>query len=168
MPFILISPYARTSYIDHEIGDHASVVKFVDTLFGLAPLAQLPDELKAREIGLEKYGMDNLGPYDALTSQISDLVSGFDPDRLSGKTAPVPASQAEIADNIVSVLPQQSGYGCKDIGITPVDQALGIHDPIPPDFNPRPNTEPSQVSTAPAATVTKPTIVATAAATSNQ
>ena len=32
----------------------------------------------------------------------------------------------------------------KDIGIVPVDQALGLTNPIPVDFNPRPKTNPTQ------------------------
>ena len=165
VPFLLLSPFARTGYIDHEQGDTGSVIKFVDTLFGLTPLATLPDELHAREIGMEKYGQQNLGPNDALTTGVSDLISGFDPDRLSGKTALVPASQVEIADNIVNTLPQQSGYGCKDIGIVPVDQALNIHNPIPSDFNPRPNTEPGVPNT-PVANTVAATAAPTMAATS--
>ena len=40
-------------------------------------------------------------------------------------------------------LPEASGYGCKSLGIVPVDVALGIANPIPSDFNPRPKTNPS-------------------------
>ena len=51
VPFIVISPYARTHYISHEQGSQSSVVKFIDTVFNLTPFAQLPDELKGRQIG---------------------------------------------------------------------------------------------------------------------
>jgi phospholipase C len=47
VPLILISPYAKLNYISHDQGSHASVVKFVDTVFGLPPLATLPDECSA-------------------------------------------------------------------------------------------------------------------------
>ena len=48
IPLLLVSPYARAHAISHEEGDHNSVIKLVDTLFDLPPLAGLPDELQAR------------------------------------------------------------------------------------------------------------------------
>lgn len=145
VPLLVISPYARTHYIDSQVGDHGSVVKMVDTIFGLTPLAQLPDELKGRQLGKQEFGQSNLGPDDATTQNVSDLTSAFDPARLSGKMTPLPASYAMIPQNIVSVLPQQSGYGCKQVGVTPVDIARGIPDDIPADFNPLPKTNPTPV-----------------------
>ncbi len=55
-------PFARTHTVQHETGDHASVVKFIDRLFDLVPLAEFPDEKQAREIGRERYGQPDLGP----------------------------------------------------------------------------------------------------------
>ena len=43
----------------------------------------------------------------------------------------------------MNLLPQQSGYGLKDIGVTPVDIARNLPNPVPPDFNPRPKTNPT-------------------------
>jgi len=143
VPLIMISPYAKTGYISHEQGDHASVVKFVDELFGLKPLALLPNEQLARQIGKNKYGQNDLGPYDAIAPGIGDLLSAFDPDRLAGKTATIPASYVEIPEATIQTLPQTSGYGCKQIGITPVAPSGGIQNQIPADFNPRPSTNPS-------------------------
>jgi phospholipase C len=146
VPLLVISPYARVHYIAHETGDHGSVVKFVDTLFALTPLAQLPDEQKGRKIGKQKLGQSDWGPDDAITSGVCDLLSAFDPARLKGRAAPLPASYAIIPDEIVNVLPQTSGYGCKDIGVTPVDLAANPPNPIPSDFNPRPRTTPTSAS----------------------
>jgi phospholipase C len=143
VPLLVISPYARTHYISHEQGSQSSVVKFVDTLFNLTPLAKLPDELGARVVGTQKYGLDNMGPMDALTPGIGGLLSAFDPARLAGRAAPLPASYVTVPQNLITTLPQQSGYGCKDLGIVPTDQELGINNPIPSDFNPRPLTDPS-------------------------
>ena len=70
VPFLLISPYARTHYISQAQGSHSSVVKFIDTLFNLPPLALLPDELRGRELGKQEFGQDDLGPEDALTEGI--------------------------------------------------------------------------------------------------
>lgn len=144
VPFLLLSPYSRVHSVVHETGDHGSVIKFVDTVFGLTPLAKLPDEMKGREIGKKKWGQANWGPDDALTPGVSDLLAAFDPARLKGDAAPLPPDYAEIPEVIVDKLPQVSGYGLKDIGIVPVDQAQGLANPIPADFNPRPKTDPSR------------------------
>jgi phospholipase C len=143
VPLLLISPYARVHCVCHAGGDHASVVKFIDRVFGLHPLAELPDERLARQIGVSRYGMENLGPADALTPDITDLVSAFDPARLSGTAAPLPASYAMIPEDLIDRLPPATGYGCRQLGIVPVDRALGIENKIPDDFNPRPKTNPT-------------------------
>jgi phospholipase C len=146
VPLLVISPYARVHYIAHETGDTGSVVKFVDELFNLTPLAKLPDEMKGRELGKQELGQSDWGPNDAITPDVSDLVSAFDPARLEDSAAPLPGSYAAIPDEIVNVLPQTSGYGCKDIGVTPVDLAANLKNPIPSDFNPRPRTTPTSAS----------------------
>ena len=144
MPLILISPYARRGGIVHEFGDQSSVVKLVDDIFGLTPLASLPDEARARALGLARYGIDTLGPEDDPGNAIGDLLSGFDDGRLSGRTPALPASDAVIADDTVNKLPQTTGFGCKELGIVPTDDAMGLHNPIPADFNPRPKTNPTK------------------------
>jgi len=142
VPLIFISPFARTHSIVHEVGDQASVVKFVDAVFGLTPLADLPDEKKGRAIGEQK-GLQNMGPFDDITPDITDLLSAFDPARLTGKASPLPPSYVEIPENIVRTLPQLSGYGLRQIGVIPTDYLLGIKNEIPSDFNPRPGTNPT-------------------------
>jgi phospholipase C len=144
VPLLVISPYARVHVVAHAAGNHASVVKFVDRLFGLVPLALLPDEARARALGRKEFGQANLGPADALVSGVTDLSGAFDPARLSGRAPPLPASYAEVPAALIQRLPQATGYGCKALGITPVDEALGIENTIPPDFNPRPKTNPSR------------------------
>jgi phospholipase C len=143
VPFILISPYSRTGYVDHEQGSHASVVKFIDTLFDLPPLALLPDELRARSLGEEKFHQKGLGPEDALTPGVSDLTTAFSLQRLAGKRNPLPPSYVEVPEKLTTTLPEATGFGCKDIGIVPTDRARGIHNSIPSDFNPRPRTNPT-------------------------
>jgi len=143
VPLLLISPYARSGAIVHDVGDQASVVKLVDEVFGLTPLAVLPDESRARSIGRARFGIDSLGPLDDPNNALSDLLSGFDAGRLSGTTPLIPASDAIIPDATIATLPQASGYGCRSIGIVPTDIQMGIANPIPPDFNPRPKTEPT-------------------------
>ena len=123
LPMLVISPYARNGTIVSDAGDQTSVLKFAETLFDVPPLASLPEE---REY-LPK------GPRDG-DSGIADLLGGFDPARLSGTAAPIPAGQAEIPDHVVNAMP--AAMNCSTLGITPV--ALPGADRKPPaGFNPR-------------------------------
>jgi phospholipase C len=141
IPLIIISPYARAHVIDHEEGDHASVIKLIDILFKLPRLADLPDEAQARMAGEKMFAQAYLGPADDITPGIGDLLSAFDPARLSGKAKPLPASYA-ITDNI-GAIPPDNNQGCAAIGITPVDIQQKLPNHIPADFNPRPKTDPT-------------------------
>jgi phospholipase C len=141
VPFILISPYAHTHYVSHAQGSQSSVVKFVDTLFNLPPLALLPDELKGRELGKTEFGQDNLGPEDAISSGITDLVDAFSPARLMGRKAPLPPDYAKVSDALINTLPEAWGFsGCQYLGITTTDRQQGVTNTVPSDFNPRPST----------------------------
>ena len=60
IPTILISPYAATGTISHQYSEHGSIIKFVNKLFGLQPLASLPDETRARELGKTALKQANL------------------------------------------------------------------------------------------------------------
>ena len=42
----MISPYAASGKISHRYSEHGSVIKFINELKGLVPLASLPDERK--------------------------------------------------------------------------------------------------------------------------
>lgn len=143
VPLIVLSPFARAHAVEHAAGSQASVVKFAGVLFALTPLAQLPDEAAARVTGQQVFHQDNLGPDDAMTPGIDDLVGAFDPARLAGQAAPLPAGYVEIPDQDVTRLPAASGMSCRSIGIVPTDIRLGVHNEIPADFNPRPGTNPS-------------------------
>lgn len=107
VPFLLISPYAKSGGVVSDPGDHASFVKFLDVLFDLPPLAGLPDE--------KPYLPQ--GPRDT-NPRLTDLLGGFDPARLSGKRSPIAASQAEIPDAVVNHFPP--AMTCADTGVTPV------------------------------------------------
>jgi phospholipase C len=143
VPLLVISPYARTHYIAHEQGDHASVVKFIDRVFSLPPLATLPDELKARKLGATEIPESGLGPEDAITPDITDLLGAFSPSRLTGKAHPLPPEYVELPDSLVLNLPAKTGLGCGVLGILTTDRQKGIANKIPTDFNPRPSTQPS-------------------------
>jgi phospholipase C len=142
IPLIVISPYARAHVVSHESGDHASVIKFIDILFKLPRLADLPDELQARLAGEKMFQQAYLGPADDNTPGIGDLLSAFDPARLEGQTRPLPASYAMTSE--IDAIPPDGSEGCKVIGIVPVDVARGIVTHIPADFNPRPKTDPTK------------------------
>ncbi len=143
IPMILISPYARAHAITHEATEHGSIIKFIDDLFNLTPLADLPDERKARELGEKNYGQKNLGPSDGYTEGVGRLLSGFDNQRLLGSAPPLPASYAMIPEAAVTTLPHVGAQGCRALQITPTDMVDGkVIDPAPADFNPRPSTNP--------------------------
>ena len=142
VPLILISPYAKLGYISSQQGSHSSVVKFVDTVFGLPPLATLPDELLGRYLGLITLLQEDLGPQDAITPGISDLLDAFSTSRLMGLATPLTPDYAMVAPSYVTRIPQITGLGCSDLGILTTDRQLGIVNNIPADFNPRPKTNP--------------------------
>ena len=151
VPLILISPYARTHAVSHAEGDHNAIIETINDIFGLPPLASLPDEAEALENGnspaFNKFapaGFEQkyLGPRD-INSPITDsLLSGFDPRRLTGELSPLPASLAMIPDSVVNSLPHYNGHGCNAIGIVPEDVQQGITNTIPAGFNPLPSTYP--------------------------
>lgn len=38
VPFVAVSPFAKKSYVSHSVADHTSILKFIETRFGLASL----------------------------------------------------------------------------------------------------------------------------------
>ncbi|MFZ1086676.1 MAG: alkaline phosphatase family protein [Terracidiphilus sp.] len=140
IPAIVISPYAVAHGVSHVPSEHSSIIKFVDELFNLIPLADLPDEMRARQIGAEKFGQPNLGPADDNVEGVGDMSSAFDLLRLQGKRPPLNAEYATIPEAEITHFPHANGAGCKQLEITPTDWALP--NPLPADFNPRPDTTP--------------------------
>ena len=140
IPAIVISPYAVAHGVSHVPSEHSSIIKFVDELFGLVPLADLPDEERARRIGAEKFGQPNLGPADDKVEGVGDITSAFDALRLEGKRAPLSREYAKIPPAEIAHFPHADGQGCRELGITPTDS--GLPNPVPADFNPRPDTTP--------------------------
>jgi phospholipase C len=140
IPAILISPFAVTHAVSHELAEHSSIIKLVDEVFHLIPLADLPDEERARAIGVAKYHQKDLGPADDKVPGVGDLLSGFSNARLTGRAAPLPPDYAEIPDAEINAYPHYQGQGCSALRIRPTD--TGRPHPIPADFNPRPDTTP--------------------------
>jgi phospholipase C len=140
IPAIVISPYAVAHGVSHVPSEHSSIIKFVDDLFNLIPLADLPDEMRARQIGADKFGQANLGPADDKVEGVGDMSSAFDALRLMGKRATLSAEYATVPATEITHFPHANGSGCKQLEITPTDWA--IPNPVPADFNPRPDTTP--------------------------
>jgi phospholipase C len=140
IPAIVISPYSVAHGVSHVPSEHSSIIKFVDELFNLIPLADLPDEMKARQIGADKFGQPNLGPADDMVPGVGDMSSAFDTLRLEGKNAPLSADYATIPAAEITSFPHAGSAGCKQLEIKPTDS--GIANPVPADFNPRPDTTP--------------------------
>jgi phospholipase C len=140
IPSILISPYGVAHGVSHELAEHSSIIKLVDELFNLIPLADLPDEERARAIGAAKFNQKDLGPADDKIAGVGDLLSGFSNLRLLGRAPLLPASYAEIPETDITAYPHMAGHGCSALQIRPTD--TGRPNPIPADFNPRPDTNP--------------------------
>ncbi len=140
IPTIVISPYGVVHAVSHERTEHSSIIKFIDELFKLTPLADLPDEAKARTQGEKLFGQKDLGPADAKVPGVGDLFTAFDNARLSGKEEPIPAEYAMIPQALVTSLPHFGGNGCRVLQIQPDDSTLT--NPVPADFNPRPDINP--------------------------
>ncbi len=140
IPTIVLSPYGVAHAVSHEPAEHSSIIKFIDLLYGLTPLADLPDEAQARTAGKAMFGQDNLGPADDKVAGVGNLFSAFDDFRLLGLAAPLPASYAQIPESLVNSIPQGNNQGCSILGITPTD--AGLPNPVPVDFNPRPTASP--------------------------
>ena len=140
IPTIIMSPYGVVHGISHEAAEHSSIIKFIDLLYGLTPLADLPDEANARKKGETLYNQAYLGPADAGVPGVGDLFSAFDNNRLSGKAAVLPASYIELPTSFYMDLPQLNNEGCQVLNIEPTDH--GLPNPVPADFNPRPSSDP--------------------------
>lgn len=140
IPTIIISPYGVVHSISHEKTEHSSIIKFIDLLYGLKPLADLPDEAEAREQGKKEFGQSYLGPADDKTPGVGNLFTAFDNNRLIGRTPVLPASYAQIPQSLINTFPQGGNNGCRILNIQPTD--FGMTNPVPADFNPRPSSTP--------------------------
>jgi phospholipase C len=58
IPLLVISPYAKAHAVSHELGDHNSVIKFINLVCGLTPLQDLPDEKAAQQLGKKLYDQE--------------------------------------------------------------------------------------------------------------
>lgn len=165
IPTILISPYAASDAISHRYSEHGSLIKFINELKGLVPLAELPDEKRAVALGEANLGQDKLGPSDDPHNDVGDLTEAFDFGRVLRVKRPIPASAATFTPAQISTLPHlatpnysSNGYtngACAAIGILPTDfPSLAAYqngapiDPYPANVNPRPTASPGTPTSA--------------------
>ena len=158
VPLLLISPYARAHAIAHGEGDHNAVIETIEDVFGLMPLASLPEEKEALEQGDSAafnrfapagFHQKYLGPRDINSAITDSLLGGFDPARLSGAAPILPANYAAIPEDVVAALPHFGAKGCAALGMTPEDLRLGRRRAPPAHFNPLPATLPAYNRPAP-------------------
>ena len=140
IPTIVLSPYGVVHGISHEAAEHSSIIKFIDMLYGLKPLADLPDEKQAKKAGLQTYGQAYLGPADDGVPGVGNMFTAFDNNRLSGLATPLTPDYVTLPTSFFNTLPQLNNNGCQYLNIEPTDH--GLTNPVPADFNPRPNSTP--------------------------
>ena len=159
IPTIVISPWAQQGVISHQYSEHGSVIKFINELFNLVPLAQLPDEAHGTQLAQSgPISQSNYGPSDDPANNLGDLTEVFDYTRLANNN-PISPAVATFTPAQISSLPHlatanysPNGYtngACAAIGVLPTDfpsvaayQAGQPSDPYPLDVNPRPGSSP--------------------------
>jgi len=115
LPLMIISPYAQSGAVLHDVNDTNSISLFIETVFNLPTLASLPFE--------SKYG----GAGDARTN-IGNLSSAFDLGKLQGGVPTLPSSMAMVPagdlpmfwNPTVPGVPAKGPMSCGSLGITPV------------------------------------------------
>ena len=129
IPTVVLSPFSTAHTVDHVYDEHGSIVSLINKIFGLTPLANLPDERRAQALGATEFTSPNGSPQTELapddTKGVGNMLEAFDNDRLLGKLAPIPASAVTISANIVHTLPHYAGAGCSALNITPTDYPNG-------------------------------------------
>jgi phospholipase C len=149
IPMLVISPYARAHAVSHAEGDHNAVIETIEALFDLPPLASLPDEKQALLAGTDPrfngpggFVQHYLGPRDINTPATDDLLSAFEPRRLTGEMPSLPGEYALIPNDAITKLPHYGGKGCAAIGMMPEDRRQNITTTVPAGFNTLPSTLP--------------------------
>jgi len=158
IPTIVISPWAAAGTISHQYSEHSSVIKLINTLFNLVPLANLPDEQKGRAMGKANLGQANLGPADDPNNDVGTMIEAFDYNRML-RGQPLSRTLATFSDTQIAHFPHlatpnysPNGYtngACAAVGLLPTDfptpsayRAGHPIDPYPVDVNPRPTQSP--------------------------
>lgn len=123
LPLIVISPYAQTGAVEHDLNDAGSISKFIETVFNLPTMASLPFEAQ--------FDASGQGPRDG-NPEIGNLSSAFDINKLEGSSAQVSSAQATISQATYQTIP--SPMNCTTLGIKPV---AGPSSGAPAQFQPQ-------------------------------
>ena len=144
IPTIVISPYAKAHVISHERTEHGSIIKFIDQLFNLTPLGDLPDEASARAKGAKELGQPDLGPSDAGIPGVGNLFSAFDDARLEGKELPLTPRYATIPAGDITLAPalRSPGLPRSPDHPPPMSSTARSSTPPPPTSTPAPAQTP--------------------------
>jgi len=84
VPMIIVSPYAKPGYVDTTFSDHSSVLKFIETVFGLPTLASINHEFDTSTPTANNQANGAPFPPRDANPALSDLTQCFD----FTKTAP--------------------------------------------------------------------------------
>jgi phospholipase C len=163
IPTIVISPWAAAGTISHNYSEHSSIIKLINEIYGLTPLADLPDEVKGAQMAQTNLGQSAYGPADDPNNNVGDMLEAFDYARMKANN-PISGDKATFSPRVIATLPHlavanpvsnpvsysPNGYtngACFKIGVLPTDfaswaayQAGTPSDPYPTDVNPRPTT----------------------------
>ena len=160
IPTMVISPFAASGKISHRYSEHGSVIKFINELKGLAPLATLPDEQQgARRSASASSARTISGPSDDPNNKVGDLTEAFDYDRSARRQAADPGLGGDLQPDwsrrcriwrrrttrptATPTAPARRSACCRPTSSrSPTIKAGKPIDPYPADVNPRPTQSP--------------------------
>jgi phospholipase C len=109
LPFLLISPFAKTGAVVHEPSDPGSIAKFIEDVFELPTLSSLPDEAAGVAAGL--------APADS-NPYTGDLMNALDFDKLM--------SNAPAVSPYIPAPSVPPAMNCASLGLTPVTSPASL------------------------------------------
>ena len=151
VPLLVISPYARVHAVSHAEGDHNAVIQTIEEVFGLQPLASLPDEKAALEKGdspeFNRFGppgfhQKHLGPRDINSPDHRQPALGVRPGAARRNGADPARFLCDDPGRCGRQPAALRGQGCKAIGDDAGRFAPGYRDACSPGFNTLPSTLP--------------------------
>ena len=83
VPMIIVSPYAKPGYVDTTFSDHSSVLKFIETVFGLPTLASINHEFDTATPTTNNQANGAPFPPRDGNPALSDLTQCFDFNQVS-------------------------------------------------------------------------------------
>jgi phospholipase C len=71
LPLLVISPYAKSNFVDHNWSDQTSMINFVEYNWKLKPIAGSADQILAKKDKTEKIPFDLAGMFDFKTKKLT-------------------------------------------------------------------------------------------------